>query len=546
MYSTSEDCYERQQLISQNYQTFRSLVAQAEGFAQRGHFNMAAIYADMADEYASWMGHCGLFVSPELEHILLTIGQKAIKNSQPLSRNQLCDKKPRNILHVVYSVWSIGGHSRLLWRWIQQDAERSHSVVLTRMSVADVPEALSNAVYASRGKLYALNETVGNFLSLAERLQQIANSADVVVLHTGYDGCIPVIAFANREQSPPIIYVNHADERFWTGISISDVVANLRETGMRLSQNRRGVELDRNLIIPTIIEVTKRETSQTEAKRQLKINESTIVLLSIARAVKYRTSDGTTFADAHIAFLKSHKNAMLIVVGPGDDEDWSAVIQQTQGRIRVYGETNNTAVFYQAADIYIDSFPFVSITSLLEAGIYGVPLVSRYPYSSDKCEIFGADMPGLTGNLIQVKTLEEYTKVLDHLVEDEKFRLSLGEKTKQQIEKIHTGDNWQKSLDAIYERAIDLPRMVLLSELKDEVSISEPDVLLQKICPFQKADLDELILKRARLMPLNKRFLIWFKQIRKGKLGRMGNISLLFPSWIYVRIASLVKSRSSN
>lgn len=532
---------EARQSISQHFGVFRNLVAQTRDFADKGNYEMAAIYGDIAADYAAFSQHCGFFLSSELEYLLLTVGQKAIQSK--ISRRKNLSTGIKNVLHVVYGVWDTGGHSRLLWRWIQQDAERSHSVALTRMSVADTPQVLKDVVCKSHGKIYALNETMGNFVARAKRLQKIAESSDIVILHTIKDNSIPIIAFANRDNSPPIIYVNHADERFWPGLGVIDVLANLRESGMRLSQNRRGIEERRNMLLPTLIAPPHRLLSRKEAKQQLGIDENSVMLLSVARGVKYKSSDGTTFADAHLPLLKQNKQAMLLVVGPGDQEDWSSAIQETQGRIRVLEETPDTAVFYQAADIYVDSYPFVSITSLLEAGSYGTPLVSRYPYSSsDACEIFGADMPGLTGNLIRVKDLEEYTKVLSRLVEDKEFRVSLGEITKQGIERTHTGSNWQQSLEDIYARAATLPRMTLKAVPEDQMSINEPDIFLEKVFHFENSNPDKLIQRRIRLMPLGTRFSMLPRLIKMGfNFGLMGPISILLPDWFYICLKEIKK-----
>lgn len=529
------------QSIPKNYEVFCNLISQARDFEQCGKYDMAAIYGDMAAEYASFMKHCGIFASPELENLLLTIGLKALGSTRHPIKNISLGETPKNILHVVSGVWSIGGHGRLLWRWIQQDDRRSHSVVLTQQAVSDTPNVLKEAIFKSQGKIYALNETIGSFIARSKRLREIAASFDMVVLHTIFDASIPMIAFANKDQSPPIIYVNHADERFWVGIGISDVVANLRESGMHLSLERRGIEEKRNQLLPIVLSPTLRTLSRAEAKRELGFAENSIIVLSIARAPKYKNNNSISFADAHIPFLKLHNMATLVVIGPGDSEDWSAAIQQTQGRIQVLGHTENTSVFYQAADIYVDSFPFVSNTSLLEAGSYGVPLVSRYPYSSDACAIFGADMPGLTGNLIRVQDLEEYTVVLSRLAEDEEFRLSLGEETRRKIEETHLGVNWKCCLEDLYLRTANLPRVTLSSDLKDRISTSEPDILLEKVMPFT-LDINKLTLDRVRSQPFSRRFFIWLKQIKNGNFGRIGNISFLLPEWLYRHLIKLENS----
>ncbi|MBD2164367.1 glycosyltransferase [Calothrix membranacea FACHB-236] len=529
-------------LIQENSQVFSDLVAQAQNFSQCGKYGMAAVYADLAAFYATYMQHCGLFASPDLERILLTIGTKAIKTSYGFGKNYSFDGTVKNVLHIVYGVWSIGGHSRLLWRWIQQDKERFHSVVLTQQSLEDVPKLLKDTVLNSHGQIYALDKTIGSHISKAKRLREIATSADVVVLHT-IDDIIPIIAFADKEKCPPVIFVNHADERFWLGVGISDIVANLRESGLKLSRERRGIEVERNMLLPTLVEPVDRLLSRADAKQQLGISQDSVVLLSIARALKYKTIDGINFAYAHVSLLKQYKQAILIVIGPGNKEDWSAAIQQTQGRIKVFSEREDTAVFYQAADIYVDSFPFMSITSLLEAGSYGVPLVSRYPYS-DACQILGADMPGLTGNLIRVHDIDEYKQVLSQLIEDEEFRLCLGSTTKKQIVDIHTGSNWQQFLQDIYLQATTVPRVTLKSAARDQIFLGEPDVYLQRIfydAPSKKyIKIDEMVKNRARFMPFFERLRLWIKLLKMGDFGRMARISILLPHWLYSRLLKLI------
>lgn len=505
---------EGRHLIQNNHKVFDSLISQTKDLVRRGKYDAAAVYGQIAASYAQ-SNHCGFFVSLELEQILLEIGQKAIRaNLYPLKSPSL-PENPTKILHVSTISPTYGGISRLLRRWIGQDSSRSHSVALTGHAPNKIPQILADTVAKSQGKIYLLNDKPGGILARAKRLRKLAAEADIVVLHTWEHDVIPTIAFANKEQSPPIIYTNNGDHWLWVGASISDVVANLRESGMRLSQERRGIEAKRNMLLPTILEPVCRTLSRSEAKRRLGLDENSVLLLSIARGVKYKTIDGISFADAHVPLLQKYEQANLIVIGPGELEDWSAAIEQTQGRIRVLGETADTAVFYQAADIYVDSYPFISITSLLEAGSYGVPSVSRYPYPSDACAILGSDMPGLTGNLIRVRDREEYTTVLSRLIENENARLSLGEATQRKIEEIHWGDRWQDSLDKVYWSAISLSqsKITVNSNSTEPIFLGEPDVFLARI---HKTALDKVMHWHMTLLPLGERLRLWVSLVKKA------------------------------
>jgi glycosyltransferase involved in cell wall biosynthesis len=519
-------------LVQQNFKEFRCLVAQAKNFMERGQYDAAAIYAEIAAFYAVGK-HCGLFVSPELEAILSKIGQKVIPISLSSNQNPSLHKTPKHILHVATWVKSIGGHSRMIGRWIQQDTENSHSLVLTRQDATEIPHLLREAVRKSNGKMYILNGKIGDFelIALAKRLREIAALADLVVLHIGNCDVVPLIAFANKEQSPPILLLDHADHLFWLGASISDVVISLRDSGMRLAQKRRGINLDQSVQLPIILEPTQRLLSRIEAKHELGIPEESILLLSVARSVKYKTIDGISFADAHIPLLENNKRAFLIIVGPGNTEDYSSAIQQTGGRIIVHPEREDTSIFYQAADIYVDSFPFVSTTSLLEAGSYGVPLVSRFPYS-DASSVLGADMPGLIGNLIRTRDLEEYRKAVTYLIVDEQHRLSLGEATRKKIVETHTEIYWQRSLQAVYAHAAIKPRETITTARMDQACIGEPDVFIQRIhSNWDNNWRDWVFVPRLSMLPFGHRLRFWWGYVKKHGFGPRGRIGLLLPYW---------------
>jgi glycosyltransferase involved in cell wall biosynthesis len=498
--------------IPKNIEIFNNLLLKAEDLVKRRHYDAAAAYLQIAASHAN-LNHCGFYSCPRLEQMLFDIGQRVISKTFYYREGASSTGRVQKVLHVSTHVSPISGISRLLQRWIQQDSERSHSVAFTKQGDLQVPTKLRDAVSRTKGSIYVLDEKIDSITSIAERLYECSVDADIVVIHTWEFDVVPTIAFANKKNSPPIIYVNNGDHWFWVGVSISDVVANLRESGMRLSQERRGIESRRNMLLPTILEPLQRTLSRSDAKQLLGIDQNCVMLLSIARAAKYRTVDGMSFADAHVQLLKQHQQAVLIVVGPGNsNEDWSEAICQVDGRIRVYGETKDTDVFYQAADIYVDSFPFVSITSLLEAGSFGVPLVSRYPYSSDVCATLGADMPGLSGNLIRVRDIDEYTLVLSRLIEDENFRLSLGQATKSKIEAIHWGEGWQNILNKVYHQAVTLPVVVPPLDSVEKLSLQEPDVFLPSI---NGIEINKVMHSHLPYMPFRYRLFIWLGLVRR-------------------------------
>ena len=529
------------QLVQRNFEGFQSLANQAKELMRHKEFDAVSLYSEVAALYA-FLHHGGLFTSFELEQLLLAIGKNVIRRSSHLNRKQSFLNKPVRILHVASSVQGIGGHSRMIWRWIQQDAERIYSLVLTQQPLDHVPQVLKDVVLESGGEIHGLEENT-SFISRAKQLHKVALSADLVVLHVSPHDPIPVIAFANHEQCPPIILLNHADHGFWLGASITNVVADLREAGMRISQERRGFEAEQNALLPIILSPIHREISRKEAKQKLGFDEDSIILLSIARAAKYTANNEINFADRHLPLIEQYEKAILIVIGPGETEDWSEAVHKSQGRIKIFAEREDTAIFYQAADIYVDSFPIASNTSLLEAGSYGVPLVSFFPYS-ESFGLIGAGTPGLTDRLIFARSSEEYISVLSQLIENEEFRLTLGESTRHKIVETHTGSGWQKFLEELYSLASTANRQPQRSTHPDQIFLEELDVLCSKV--FQHAsgsavtEPNAMIQNNVGFLPFNQRLRIWLGLIRTREVGPLGRISLLLPLWLNWRLKKLI------
>jgi hypothetical protein len=271
--------------------------------------------------------------------------------------------------------------------------------------------------------------------------------------------------------------------------------------------------------------------SRREAKRRLGLEEETVVLLSIARPHKYLPLKGQGFVDVLTPVLEEHEHARLLVIGPEHTDQWERASRRTNGRIRALGLRQDTAVYYQAADIYVDSFPVISITSLLEAGSYGLPLLTRSLHS-DQSTVLGADTPALKRCLQRVDAIEEYQSTLSGLIEDETLRLRLGEMTRHNIADVHTGAKWKQALENVYRLAAEVPPVAWRSDGVDEPRADEVDLLLPRLFA-QEPDLDAIIQFNLRLLPIDLRWKLWLDMLRSRGTFRPG---LLLPEWLATRL----------
>ena len=328
--------------------------------------------------------HPGLFASGALEQLAVDIGRRSLRGPRAGRPPRPRDGEIRDVLHVISRTLSVGGHTRMIWRWMGLDGDRRHSVAVTRQGGGPVPPELVAAAAATGGEVTVLNTKRGSLITWANDLHELATHADVVVLHVDPEDVIPAVAFGDRSDLPPVLYLNHADHIFWLGVGISDLVVNLRQSGHLLSIERRGVPHERNAFMPIALGDRPRTISRAEAKRQLGYPEDAVLLLTIARPVKfeYRSDSGESYIDAVLPVVQELEQVRLVLVGPSPQGEFQRAHDATGGRITALGERTDNEVLYQAADIYIDSFPQPSPTSLLEAGSYAVPLIGLCPHPS--------------------------------------------------------------------------------------------------------------------------------------------------------------------
>lgn len=514
-----------------NYEEFQALRREAERCLEAGDLNSAAAYVEAAVTLAR-KRHCGFYRSEPLEQILIEIARRTLPAKLEAARPTRT--KIGRVLHVATVLNEVGGLTRMMRRWIVADEERHHSLALLRHP-GPTPLSVRQAVEARGGQIHMIGATRGGPVEWAAALRKLSLDFDLVVLHVSNEETTPVIAFADERNRPPVVLVNHADHAFWVGLSVCDLIASSRVSGERLVVERRGIPAERHVILPIQIDPPLRKHNRAEARQKLGLSADGSLLVSVARGVKYRTMGGVSFADMHVETLLAHPDARLLVVGPGEPADWQDAILATGGRIMGRPETPDPSLAFEAADVYLDSHPFVSITSMLEAGGLGASCVTLFPYPSD-ANVMSTDMPGLAPTIGFATSMADYNRILADWLADPEALRRRGDETAANVKRLHTTPNWFESLEALYSRALAVPSVTPLHDTgapaDEEFYDGYPDILLNAV--FGELDSVEAILKRSlRLMTLPERLRVWQRLARSRTFdGSRDAVRNLLPEWL--------------
>ncbi|HRK65264.1 MAG TPA: hypothetical protein PLN53_12785, partial [Terricaulis sp.] len=269
--------------LAANFALFEQYVSQAEAHFVSGDYASAAAYCSIA-AHIPVQNHCGIFWSPRVEKVLTDIARATETPGAPHPR----PKEIKRILSVMTQAAPVGGLTRMLCQWVGADKGREHSVVLTQHR-GPTPQFVFDAFGASGGSVRFLNRSPGNQVDWAKKLREIAQGYDLVVLHTHCEDVVPLLAFGAIESGkyPHVVVLNHADHLFWLNPSVAHLNIDLRDAALELSVNRRGIARERNILMPTISESIKRTRTRDEAKKELGIPADQILLVSVARQLKY-------------------------------------------------------------------------------------------------------------------------------------------------------------------------------------------------------------------------------------------------------------------
>jgi hypothetical protein len=169
------------------------------------------------------------------------------------------------------------------------------------------------------------------------------------------------------------------------------------------------------------------------------------VVLSVASEYKFRTLGEPTLADILARSAQPHLRYEL--VGP---RSVPSVDDLPRSNVRAWGVQSDTSLFLAAADAFLDSWPFSSLTSALEAGVAGLPIITATWGRAGT--VHALDSPGLDDGVVAIQTGAQLVDFLEVFAGDRVAKDVQG-KVSSRIIELHSGDGWREVLKTVYAMA---------------------------------------------------------------------------------------------
>ena len=431
-------------VLDGNWATFGRLVALSERRLQDGRRERAAVDAMTAATFA-WCNPTGVFASARLERVLARLGTTGLPPAPVRPSSSAADDRPR-VLHVASQLYDTGGHTQMLANWLRLDAARRHHLCVTGQQGRAVPRKITDAL-GGPDDLSLLDEPFRGLVDRAASLRTLAAGFDHVLLHVHPNDVVACIAFAHRPAGgPEVLLVNHADHVFWLGSTVADRIVNLRHSGAALNVERRGIAEGRNALLVRPLHLGARERTREEARAVLGIDPEHVVVASAADTYKYGAPEGESLLDVLLPVLRASPTTRLHVAGPAPDGDWAVLADEGLGK--AWGVLPEVRTLMEAADVYVDSYPFSSLTSMLEAAALDVPVLTLRK-GGEEVAVLCADTPELDDHLVVARSADELASEVSSLVLDPGRRERLGAATGDAVRRAHADGAWESLVDKV-------------------------------------------------------------------------------------------------
>lgn len=397
----------------------------------------------------AWCMNPGFLRSLAVEKILSNISSNLLG---PSVISPLRGSSPRvHVVHIATAVSLKGGHTRVIARWIDNCSiyapDQVHHLLLTGQGDSEIPAWLAESVRKTGGQCSLLDRNSG-WIGCAKALRgYVFDHADAVVLHVHPNDAVVNLALEGVKDIIPVYLFNHADHVFSLGVGLASRVLDFRNSGKDFSLRYRYVN---STVVPLPLIVgdiaQNRSVVRVEARKRLNISADALVALTIGDEYKYKDALGYSFLGCIRALLTLESGLTLLAVGIPFKNEWAALAAEFQNRFVPVGTVTDRNLlndYYSAADVYLEGFPFSSLTAMIDAGLNGLPIQRMHNL---QLPILSGDDIALDSSVCIATNCGEYISgVRSLLAMDPVARENLGASIRSLIVTNHCGEIWFKT-----------------------------------------------------------------------------------------------------
>ena len=208
------------------------------------------------------------------------------------------------------------------------------------------------------------------------------------------------------------------------------------------------------------LDLSEQVRTPFDTKQQLNLPDDSFIIISAGRPVKFQEPE---FWKAILGIMHSYPNVYYVAIGILEDE--LALLEglltpDLRKRLRLLGWRQDYLEILGLADVVIDTFPSGGGFTLMDAMSLGIPVVS---FENNYMRLFDQTDWSAGGEFIAIPDLivkrggfEQFRRVVSRLIDDESYRLQMGELCKEQIRLLRGNpERMVRRCESIYSRLVE-------------------------------------------------------------------------------------------
>ncbi len=404
--------------------------------------------------------HCGRFTCIDLENEIKKCADYFPKQTYTFIN------KSKTILHIATSLNETGGHTKLFENYLFNLIDFKHDLFLTKKD--EIPKRIKE------------NNLLDTIISpkahhkdkeIIDNLASIACNYDFVFLHINQYDYIPIIA-NELNKFKKTIFINHSDHTFWLGTTITDICINFRPFGDNLTLKRRNIK--RTLILPLPI---KFQINPCENNTDIFNQKSThTIFLTVSSKYKLIPSQQHDFFKTIYTILDLNPNFQYILVGVSEEDLKTTFNIKKHERLFLTGVIEDPSIYYQIADVYLEGFPFNSLTALYESILYDTFPVLMYAPENPNVNL--ETELAFDGILYHSENEKEYINHILNILNNPSERTNTINELKKRIFFFNNGNYWDENLNKIFNNKFDEKESDFIEYKLDENDIKLHDFFI--------------------------------------------------------------------
>lgn len=448
----------------------------------------------------------GLLNDSRLDRKLIDIGLSL--RTKPPTPHQ--DGRRKKVLHIATQIYSIGGHTRVIGNWAENDVHSESHLILTNQKAHKLP-LLKKVLSSSFKTIQPLPS--GTLLDKSRDLRNLLArlNPDLIVLHHHGHDPIPIIA-VSYETAPPVLFYNHADHSFSLGTLASSLSVDFRESGQRASLEHRGAR--KSEVIPYPLR-HEQAPNKAQARSRIGIGPNERLIISMASFQKYIPFQIFNFFQTYREILREHADCTMLVIGVPPSRSDIIGTTPLPDNLRCLGPISNPIDYAIAADFFVEPFPLATGLGTFDVIRHGATPIFNY---GSAC-IYGESIEAMFHPGMQWKPyhVEEYKKRVSNALRNTEPR-SQQDKYSKFIDQC-IGDPWNRLLEQVYQQATNSPR--------DDSRIPRENPLLtpcsERYAQYcrETTNLNRLLTKTSLMQSSGRRLLRWMEGTVKTTTGKV-------------------------